>query len=149
MQKGYFGIGIFQSKFESNLGTLWRHALIFGAAFIFTIEKRYTVQRTDTIKATKNMPLFHFDLFSDFKKFIPHNVKLVGIENDTGVKAVRDLKDLTHPTRAIYLLGAEDTGLPEYVYNKCHHLIEIPNLPECLNVSVTGSIVMYDRMVKS
>lgn len=70
----------------------------------------------------------------------------------------------THPKRCIYILGsgskseictvtdlvdvAEDYGLPKDVASKCHHLIYLPG-EYCLNVSVCGSIVMYDRVVKS
>ncbi len=53
----------------------------------------------------------------------------------------------THPERAIYLLGAEDTGLPESVQSLCQSIIHIKS-PMCLNVAVAGSIIMYDRISK-
>ena len=37
MTRGYFGIGIEFSNNPLNLGTLWRSARIYGAAFIFTV----------------------------------------------------------------------------------------------------------------
>lgn len=39
VQKGFFGIGVYQIKRSENIGTLWRSAYILGASFIFTIEK--------------------------------------------------------------------------------------------------------------
>ena len=57
------------------------------------------------------------------------------------------LHEFEHPKRAIYLLGAEDTGLPEEVKEKCHFLIKLPGNTS-LNVGVTGSIVLHDRATK-
>ena len=37
----YFEIGIFHTKTEQNVGTLWRSAFQLGAAGVFTIGKRY------------------------------------------------------------------------------------------------------------
>ena len=52
------------------------------------------------------------------------------------------------PERAVYLLGAEDHGLSRKALDKCHHFIMIPGsqLDQSLNVSVAGSIIMYDRV---
>jgi tRNA G18 (ribose-2'-O)-methylase SpoU len=53
-----------------------------------------------------------------------------------------------HPKRCIYLLGAEDNGLPREVMDRCHKLIQLPGR-SCFNVAVAGSLVMYDRYIKS
>lgn len=45
MKKGYYGIGIYETKEETNVGTLWRSAQNFGADFIFTIGARYKTQK--------------------------------------------------------------------------------------------------------
>ncbi len=52
-----------------------------------------------------------------------------------------------HPERAVYLLGAEDSGLPDSIASKCQAVVHIES-PMCLNVSVAGSIVMFDRVNK-
>jgi len=49
-----------------------------------------------------------------------------------------------HPRRCVYLLGAEDHGLSKKAMQQCHHLIKFKS-QKSLNVSVAGSIVMYDR----
>ena len=51
--------------------------------------------------------------------------------------------------RAVYILGAEDTGLPESVVRACHRHVALPSVHyESFNVAVAGSIVMYDRLAK-
>ena len=47
MMKGYFEIGIYQPKYEENIGTLMRSAYQLGAAGVFTVGKRYRKQVGD------------------------------------------------------------------------------------------------------
>ena len=126
-----------------NLGTLWRSAFNFGASFIFTIGKRYKKQASDTIKAIKHIRLYEYLTYEDFYKSMPKNCVLVMVEQ---TQEATNLKDFTHPERAIYLLGAEDNGLPERIM-KDHPKIYV-DTPMCLNVAVAGSIIMYDRSIK-
>ena len=69
---------------------------------------------------------------------------MVGVEIDERAELLHEFE---HPKRAIYLLGAEDTGLPEEVLEKCHMIIKLPG-NSSLNVAVTGSIVLHDRATK-
>lgn len=139
--RGYFGIGIFHPKKNVNIGTLWRSAYNFGASFIFTIGRSGIKQSSDTTKAHRHIPLFEYKTFEEFYKSLPYGCDLIGVEQD---KKSLDLQSFIHPERAVYLLGAEDNGLPQKILNKCSGLVEIDS-PLCLNVSVAGSIVMYDR----
>jgi tRNA G18 (ribose-2'-O)-methylase SpoU len=140
--RGYFGIGIENTKNKANIGTLYRSALAFGADYIFTVGKRYEEQCSDTAKAWRHIPLFHFRELEDLK--LPYGCRLVGIEIDPNAYM---LPDFIHPERACYLLGAEDRGLSKKAIDMCHMLVRIPS-NQCLNVSVAGSIVMYDRLIK-
>lgn len=145
MQRGYYGIGIFHGKNSENLGTLWRTASNLGADFIFTIGKRYQKQGSDTTKAYKHIPLYHYADFADFIEHMPYDCPLVGIELDD---RACDLQTYIHPKRCIYLLGAEDHGISCEVLQKCKDIIMV-NSNQCMNVAVTGGIVMYDRMTKA
>ena len=138
----FFGIGIEHGKAAVNLGTLWRSAHIFDAAFIFTIGKRYTYQSSDVKKSWKSIPLLEFRDFDDFYAKLPRECQLVGIEITERAKA---LENFCPPEQAVYLLGAEDHGLSSRALEKCHMLVQIPG-NDCLNVAVAGSIVMYDRV---
>lgn len=144
MNRGYFGIGIYHTKTEVNVGTLWRSAHNFNASFIFTIGRRYKKQSSDTTKAWKTIPLYHYQTFEEFKLNIPIDCILVAIEQCESSKST---KSFNHPERAIYLLGAEDHGIPTPILSYCHSIIHI-DTPMCLNVATAGSIVMYDRMIK-
>lgn len=142
--RGYFGIGIYGSKMTKNIGTLWRSADIFGADFMFVIGKRYETMRSDIKKSYRHIPLLEYDDFATFHSCLPKDSRLVGIELDV---SSQPLMSYAHPERAVYLLGAEDFGLPEEVLAQCDDIIQLPG--DCsLNVSVAGSIVVYDRLLK-
>lgn len=144
-KRGYFGIGIFNVKTEYNIGTLWRSAQIMGASFIFTIGNRYKKQATDTSKAWRSIPLNNYANLEAFYQSMPYDCMLVGIELHDKSEPI---KTFTHPERCIYLLGAEDSGLSNDAINKCHKLVQLPG-EFSLNVSTAGSIVMYDRFIKT
>ncbi len=142
---GYFEIGIFHGKHEQNIGTLWRSAYTFGAVGIFTVGRRYKKQSSDTLKTWRQMPLRHYQTYGDFLAYIPYSAQIVCIEM---VDQGQSLPEFTHPKRAIYLLGAEDHGLPDHIWQK-HFTVAIPTpYPFCLNVATAGSIIMYDRYIK-
>ena len=145
MKRGYFGIGVYHIKSEINVGTLWRSAYNLGADFIFTIGRRYKKQSSDTTKTFRHIPLYHYLTFEEFSKARPLGATLIGVEQSEKSK---ELKSFSHPEQTIYLLGAEDNGIPEEILKKCNQVVQI-DTPMCLNVSVAGSIVMYDRKNKS
>lgn len=137
----FFGIGILNGKTPENLGVLWRSAQNLGASFIFSIGNRYAKQACDTHNAVKAMPYFHYDTFEEFYKHMPKGARLVGVEL---TEKSMPLETFHHPRRCVYLLGAEDHGLSNIAIEKSHHLIQFRS-ELSLNVSVAGSIVMYDR----
>jgi tRNA G18 (ribose-2'-O)-methylase SpoU len=142
-QRGYCGIGIVGPKTAANVGTLWRSAANLGASFIFTVGHRYPKSAGDTIKAWRHIPMFEVDGMDDLP--VPRDCEFIGIEIDP---KARDLPSFHHPERAVYLLGAEDSGLPADAISRCARFVEIPS-HRCLNVAVAGSLVLYDRMAKA
>lgn len=143
MKKGYYGIGIYETKEGENVGTLWRSAYNFGADFIFTIGKRYRKQPSNTTATERHIPLFHFDSWDDFIQHQPKEAEIVFIEQTKGSKK---LHEVSHPKQAVYILGSEDRGVPLEIM-RGHQKVEF-DTPICLNVAVAGSIVMYDRQIK-
>jgi len=141
---GYFAIGIENNKTPMNLGTLWRSAFLFDAKFIFTINVRYKKQGSDTCKTWRQLPYFAFATVTDFLEHRPADCELVGIEMIVGAIDIRDFK---HPKRAIYVLGAEDSGLSNKIISSCQYLIKIPTAFS-LNVASAGTVVLYDRLAK-
>lgn len=143
--RGYFGVGIENTKTHQNVGSLWRTADLMGAAFMFTIGKRYQRQASDTMKSHRHIPLFAFADLDDLWAHIPLSCPVVGVELD---ERAHMLGEYTHPERAIYLLGAEDHGLTKRALDRCHDLVQLPGRAS-MNVSVAGSIVLYDRLAKA
>lgn len=145
MNRGYFGIGVFHPKKEENVGTLFRSAMALGAGFIFTIGRRYRQQSSDTCASHKYIPLFNYVDYDDFKRHSPINCPIVAIELSPDS---RPIKNFVHPERCIYLLGAEDHGLPPKILESCYTSVVLPG-KICLNVSVAGSLIMFDRVNKN
>lgn len=138
----YFEIGIFHSKKRENLGTLWRTAYQLGAAGVFTINRRYERQPSDTLSVARHIPMRNYESFEQFLAHRPVHAVLVGIEMG-GIP----LSEFDHPPQAIYLLGAEDIGLPGYVLEKCQLVVSLEAMTRpSYNVAVAGSIVLYDRV---
>jgi tRNA G18 (ribose-2'-O)-methylase SpoU len=143
--RGYFGVGIYGSKWETNVGTLWRTAHLYGADFIFTIGKRYSKQPSDTPDTAKHTPLFEYKDWADFEAHLPKNCEIVLVEQSI---TSEPLPTYNHPQRAVYVLGAEDWGLPEEIIGR-YQTVEIPTLkPQSMNVSAAGTLVLYDRHTK-
>ena len=143
--RGYWGIGCENMKTGMNYGSLHRSAQSFGASFIFLIGKRFKRQSSDVLNSWKHIPLYEYDSFDDFNKHRPFDCKPIGVEI---TKNSIPIKEFEHPERAIYLLGAEDSGLTKNAMNKCQNIIQIPG-DYCLNVANAGTIVMFDRINKS
>lgn len=144
MTRGYFGIGVYHIKTEVNIGTLWRSAYQLGAAHVFTIGRRYKKQSSDTYATSKHLPLFHYSDYDDFYSHIPHECRVVGVE-----MCGRPIEIFAHLEQCVYLLGAEDGGLPDDIIERCAYTIALPSVRQpSFNVAVAGSIVMYDRLVK-
>lgn len=142
--RGYHGIGIVGTKNGLNVGTLWRSAAILGANFMFTAGRRYPDQASDTVKAWRHVPLYEYESGDALINHLPKGCVPVAIEITD--KACT-LESFTHPERACYILGAEDTGVPPHIVERCKHVVQLPG-DFCLNVAVAGSIVLYDRLLK-
>jgi len=148
---GWFAIGIFRNKHLSNHGSLWRSAWQLGAAFLYTVEDRLGAQprpvegNADTSQAWLRLPSFRFRAFEALREASPEGAALVAVE-----MGGEPLETFVHPERAIYLLGAEDQGLPPSVVTSCTHHVTLPTVREAsLNVAACGAVVMYDRELKS
>jgi tRNA G18 (ribose-2'-O)-methylase SpoU len=153
----YFGIGVLRPKTIGNVGGLWRSAHALGASLLFTIQDRLPPQaRRDLIaadpalgqssdpwKAWRSVPYLTFPSVEELKASLPL-CRLVGVEL---VEGATDLRDYEHPERALYLLGSEIDGITKPAVELCDDLVQIP-MPRSLNVSVTGAVVMYDRLAK-
>lgn len=143
-KNGFYGIGIIHGKEHLNYGTLFRTAQIFDADFTFVIGTKYKPQKTDTLRSFKHIPSYSYHDFPDFINHRPFDCNLISIEI---THEAINLTEFSHPKRAIYILGAEDDGLPVEVLKACNETVCIYE-ERSLNVAVAGSIVLYDRLSK-
>ena len=142
--RAFFEIGIYHSKSSENIGTLWRSAYQLGASGIFTVGQRYKHQSSDTLKTYGHIPLRCYLSWEEFCAARPMETQLIAIE--IGGKP---LSSFVHPQQAIYLLGAEDHGLPKNILQACQHVIELESArTPSYNVAVAGSLVMYQRLMQ-
>jgi tRNA G18 (ribose-2'-O)-methylase SpoU len=144
---GYFAVGIWHPKTGVNVGSLWRSATLYGAAFVFTVGRRYKRQASDTTGTISRVPLLHFADVPDLVGHLPHGCPLIAVEM---TPFSVPLYQFAHPARAAYLLGAEDHGLPPAVSGRCHDrvVVEAP-AREPMNVACAGSVILHDRYVKA
>lgn len=142
--RGYFGIGVEGVSKSMNVGALLRTAHAFNAAFAFAIRPALDIGallRADTSIAIEAMPVHIHETLDDFT--LPVGCRLVGVEiTDEAI----DLPSFTHPHAAAYVLGAEQDSLSPELTAQCDFVVRIPTR-FCVNLSVAGAIVMYDRMV--
>jgi tRNA G18 (ribose-2'-O)-methylase SpoU len=125
---------------------LWRSAFLYDAAFIATIGRRYTHQASDTSNTPNRIPLIHYDDIDALIGHLPTGCQLIGVELDE--RAV-PLSRFWHPENALYLMGAEDHGLPPEVLARCHHVVQVESPKEwSMNVSTAGTTVLYSRYLQ-
>ena len=142
--RGYFGIGVEGISKSMNLGSLWRTAHAFGAAFVFTLGATYERrlgERADTSKSSGEVPLYEFACLESFR--LPRGCSLVGIELLDDAVA---LPSFPHPRQAAYVLGPERGGLSPALLARCAHVVKIPT-KFSVNLALAGAIVMYDRLL--
>ncbi|HVY89737.1 MAG TPA: RNA methyltransferase [Hyphomonadaceae bacterium] len=140
--RGYFGVGVESLSKPMNLGALQRTAHAFGASFTFTVAaapKVRDLHNSDTSKSDLHVPWYLWATVEDMR--LPKGCELVGVElTDDAV----DLPSFRHPLRAAYVMGGERKDLSPEMQARCAHIVKIPTR-FCINVSLAGALVMYDR----
>ena len=140
--RGYFGIGAEGISKPMNMGALMRTAHAFGASFTFSVGAAPAIRvayNADTSKSADHVPYYQWDTVGDMK--LPRGCRLVGLElTDDAI----DLPSFQHPVSAAYVLGREKGDLSQEMIARCAYVVKIPTR-FCLNVSLAGALVMYDR----
>ena len=141
--KGYFAIGAEGISKPMNLGALMRTANAFGAAFVFSVkaeDRTKIAYKSDTSRTFKNLPYYQWENHDEMH--FPKGLQMVGIElTDDAV----ELPEFRHPRMAAYVLGPERGNLSAEMVSRCDHVVKIPT-KFCINVSLAGALVMYDRV---
>lgn len=142
--RGYFAIGAEGISKPMNLGALMRTANAFGSSFVFSVGAADRVKlayKADTSKTFESVPYYQWDAICDMA--LPKGCQLVGVElTDDAV----ELPEFRHPKAAAYVLGRERGDLSPEMLARCDHVVKIPT-KFCINVSLAGALVMYDRVM--
>ncbi|GHE86849.1 RNA methyltransferase [Thalassotalea profundi] len=132
-------------KSPTNVGAVMRAAGCYRAEEIYYTGQRYeraAKYNTDTKNASLHIPLTSVTSALD----IPlEDSELVCVEL---VEGATPLPDFIHPTKAIYVFGAEDGTIEQSVIDSADHVVYIPTVG-CMNLAATVNVVLYDRLAKS
>lgn len=139
--RGFAAVGLASPKTSYNVGAVLRAAHAFGAAMVAVEGARYRRAPTDTSSAWAALPLLHGDLHS----LIPFDCVPVAVELTAGAQS---LVSYTHPERAFYVFGAEDSTLGRAHLAWCRDVIYVPSAV-CLNLAGCVNVVLYDRAAKA
>lgn len=142
--RGYFAIGAEGISKPMNLGALMRTAHAFGASFVFSVnaaDKVRQAYKADTSKTFEHVPWYQWDTIAEMQ--LPRGCQLVGVEL---TEDAVDLPSFRHPLNAAYVLGREKGDLTPEMLARCQHVVKIPT-KFCINVSLAGALVMYDRVL--
>jgi tRNA(Leu) C34 or U34 (ribose-2'-O)-methylase TrmL len=138
--RGFAAVGLFHPKTEWNVGGVLRAAQAFDARLVAIEGVRYKRAATDTTRAYKHIPLVHGTLHD----LLPYDCVPVAVDL---VLNARSLHSYTHPERAFYVFGPEDSTLGVEVLQWCRDVVYIPTRG-CLNLAACVNVVLYDRSKK-
>ena len=118
--------------------------MAFGASFVFAVAPAVNLRalnQTDTSKTADHVPLYEFETIDQVT--LPHGCRMIGVEL---MEDAVELPSFRHPERAAYILGPEAGSLSPEAVARCDFVVQIPT-KFCVNVSVAGALLMYDRLI--
>ncbi|WP_299083373.1 RNA methyltransferase [uncultured Paraglaciecola sp.] len=139
--RGYSAIGLHNPKMAVNVGSALRACGVYGASMLAFTGHRYKNSAADTMKQWRHMPLIHAD---DLHSVIPFDCVPVAVDL---IEGAIPLHQYSHPERAFYIFGAEDSTLGRSVTEWCRDTIYVPT-NGCMNLAATVNVVLYDRQAK-
>jgi tRNA(Leu) C34 or U34 (ribose-2'-O)-methylase TrmL len=139
--RGYAAIGLHRPKTAANVGGVLRAAGCYDAALVAIQGQRFRKAATDTQQAWRHVPLIETD---DLRLIVPYSCVPIAVELSRGAKP---LTSYTHPERAFYLFGPEDSSLGESMLSWCRDVVYVPTT-YCMNLAACVNVVLYDRLTK-
>lgn len=140
--RGFAAIGLINPKTPSNVGSVCRAVGCYEAAMLAIAGQRFKRAPTDVQKGWRHTPIIECaDLFD----VIPYDCVPVAVDL---IEGARPLHSYTHPERAFYIFGPEDSTIGKDVHSKCRDVIYIPTR-HCMNLAATVNVVLYDRQAKA
>ncbi len=142
MNRGFAGVGLFNPKFDVNVGSAIRAVECYDAAFLAVTGNRISCRSaTDTQKGYRRTPVFRVE---DLHDIIPFDCVPVAVDLLDGAVSLVEYK---HPERAFYIFGPEDGTLGVKIHGWCRDKIYVPT-QYCMNLAACINVVLYDRLSK-
>lgn len=139
--RGFAAVGLHNPKTPANIGGVARAVGCYGAALLAIAGPRFKKFPTDVQKQWKQTPVIECNSLFDA---IPYDCVPVAVDLIDGA---RPLHAYTHPERAFYIFGPEDSTLGAEIHKKCRDVIYIPTA-HCMNLAATVNVILYDRQAK-
>jgi hypothetical protein len=145
VNRGYFGIGVEGISKPMNLGAVLRTAHAFHASFCFTIGACFNVRdvlASDTSVAFDSMPVQ--SLCRRRQLSTPRSAAVWSASRSRMMRSICPASPIRRPAPMCW--GPRRIRSRRRMQERCDFIIKIPTR-FCVNLSVAGAIVMYDRMI--
>ena len=145
-------VALFEPRIPQNTGTIGRSCLAFKMSLDiikptgFSFENKYL--KRAGLDYWSNVDLHLYESFEEYINVFK-NARIIALTK----KSDYSISNISYKNSDILLFGREDTGLPDYIINKCEIIAGIP-MPggekqihcggvRSLNLSVACGIVCY------
>ena len=150
-------VALFEPRIPQNTGTIGRSCLAFDMSLDiikptgFSFEDKYL--KRAGLDYWANVDVRLYESFDQYKNIFSHS-RIVALTK----KSRNPISNIIYKDTDILLFGREDTGLPDYILNKCEIVAGIP-MPggekksnaggvRSLNLSVACGIVCYSACLQ-
>jgi len=134
-------------KYTQNIAAIMRTAFAAGVNGIIVPPSQKSLITDETIRismgAAERIPIVEMNLYEAVKEIKKEDIRVIGVHMDGKTYFEKDLKG-----PIAFILGAEDVGISTGMLERVDEKISIPMNEGIgsLNVSVSGSILMYEKL---
>jgi tRNA G18 (ribose-2'-O)-methylase SpoU len=148
-RKKNFGILLINIDYDNNSGNIIRTANALGAREVILFGRR-NFDRRSSMGTEFYISFQLIKYVEEIDEVLADYDVVVGLENGVGAQNLIDYK-WNKNLKTLICIGQESTGLPKLILDKCHNLVEIPQVGSVrsLNVGTAAGIVMYDYTAKT
>jgi tRNA G18 (ribose-2'-O)-methylase SpoU len=149
VRKQNFSILLVNIDYDNNSGNIIRTANAMGAKEVILYGRR-SFDRRSSMGTEFYMEFQQIKFVEEIDEVLAQYDIIVGLENGIEAQNLVDYK-WNKDLKTLICLGQESNGIPQVILDKCHDLVEIPQVGSVrsLNVGTAAGIVMYDYTVKT
>jgi tRNA G18 (ribose-2'-O)-methylase SpoU len=147
--KRNFGILLVNIDYDNNSGNIVRTANAMGALEVILYGRR-SFDRRSSMGTEFYMQFQLIRYIQQIEQVLAEYDLIVGLENGLEAQNLMDYQ-WDKNLKTLICVGQESSGIPDLILQKCHHILEIPQVGSVrsLNVGTAAGIVMYDYCQKT